>query len=239
LNACNIFNIILKSSPGIDVVASNCKRLDDSIIIQKYTPINQIISGCDFLKFQFCNDTMHIAAWRNVYRSKFLKDNNLYFKFGIVHEDEEWTPRVFLKAKSVKFTDYVHYYYIIRGNSITQKKVKTKNALDLLSTCICLKDIYKEIDDQELQNFLYDYLAKLYLHAFFIGKLIGAKNNRIIDKRFLKGLAHSSKNKRRVSLFSFSRIIYYYYYYFRINYLSRSALKRFVKGFHFFKTRRK
>jgi len=234
LDTCNIFNSILKSHPNIDILAANCRRLDDLITIQKYTSINQIVDGRDFLKFQFCNGTMHIAAWRNLYRTRFLTDNILYFKFGIVHEDEEWTPRVFLKAKSVKYADYIHYYHIIRENSITQQKVKTKNALDLISACLSLGTVYKGIEDQELKILLYDYLATLYLHAFFIGKLIGRKNKKIIDKRVLKNLAHSSKNKRRVSFFYFSRSIYYYYYYFRINYLSRTALKKFVKSFRRF-----
>ena len=45
-----------------------------------------------------------------MFRRDFLVRNDLYFEYGILHEDEEFTPRALLKAERVVLTDYVYYH---------------------------------------------------------------------------------------------------------------------------------
>ena len=71
----------------------------------------------------------YAPAWLNMYRRKFLLDNELYFKKGIYFEDVQMLPRVFLPAKKITCINGTFYHYIIRENSImtSQRDGKKKN----------------------------------------------------------------------------------------------------------------
>ena len=49
---------------------------------------------------------------------------NLRFTSGILHEDEEFTPQLFLRAEKLYSTKAKAYYYRDRGNSITHEDNK-------------------------------------------------------------------------------------------------------------------
>ena len=123
-------------------------------------------TGLKYLKKAYKNNHAPMAAWLNVYRADFLKCNNLLFKKGILHEDEEFTPRVFIKAASVIQTDICFYHYMIRDGSITTKNNKKKNLIDFYSTCKALEKIYHKIEDNELKKLLLNSLVSKYLTLF-------------------------------------------------------------------------
>lgn len=70
------------------------------------------------------------CVWQRCYRREFLLENDLYFREGILHEDNEFTPRAFLKAKSIKVIPNVLYNYRVRPGSImTTRGMKSKESL--------------------------------------------------------------------------------------------------------------
>lgn len=211
-NACELLSMYTKDK--IDIILGDAKEIrDNAIYYIKHSRLDNVdlyLTGPEVLKHEFKNNSMHMAACMNVYNREFLISNKLFFKYGIFHEDEQWTPRVFLAAKRVVITDIIFYNYIIRNNSITRKKDKTKNAIDLINSIKELSSIYDSIHDFELKNLLNDYLVMLYLNAFYIGKLYRKEYKKFIDKNFLKSRATSSRNRLKVKLFSFNTFIYYY-----------------------------
>ena len=60
------------------------------------------------------------VVWKSIYRKDFLIGNELYFREGYNHEDEEWTPRVYLKANRVKNIQGVFYNYFIHTDTISK-----------------------------------------------------------------------------------------------------------------------
>lgn len=71
-----------------------------------------------------------VCVWQRCYRREFLLDNSLSFREGILHEDNEFTPRVCLKAQSVKVISNVLYNYRVRPNSImTTRGIQSKESL--------------------------------------------------------------------------------------------------------------
>lgn len=62
-------------------------------------------------------------AYNNICRRQFIMDNELYFKEGVVFEDELWTPQVLLKAQKVMATATYHYNYFQRENTIINSPV--------------------------------------------------------------------------------------------------------------------
>ena len=71
-----------------------------------------------------------VCVWQRCYRREFLIENRLYFREGILHEDNEFTPRACLKSKRVKVIPNVLYNYRIRSGSImTTRGLRSKESL--------------------------------------------------------------------------------------------------------------
>lgn len=56
------------------------------------------------------------VAWRYSIKSSLFKENDLAFHEGIVHEDEDWTPRLLCAASSFYVYEKPFYGYRIRNN---------------------------------------------------------------------------------------------------------------------------
>ncbi len=167
-----------------------------------------IMSGLKYLKAAHCSRRAPMAAWLNVYQRDFLLENELFFKPGILHEDEQFTPRAFLKANSVILTNIDFYHYIIRDGSITTKKDKRKNAVDFYETCCELEKIYNELEDDELKKMLLNSLASRYLSLFEMGDL-SKYGRKYLPLDFLKRTASSRKTIVKVKLIGFSPRVYH------------------------------
>lgn len=195
-----------------DIIVGNARKIHrDSIIKMSHTDTNQRVrSGKEYLEIELENNTMYMAAWMNLYKREFLISKELWFKKGRLHEDEEFTPRCFLKATTVLGTPIEFYNYFIRENSITTKKDLLPNSLDLIKTCNELERIYNLLDDGRLKDLLMDSLVIRYLNAFQIGKLYKRKNKKYFSKKFLKNKSATGRNKVKVCLFYISPSIYYF-----------------------------
>ena len=133
-----------------------------------------VCTGKEFLLIALRHRQMPMAACLYSYRRAFLLENQLQFQKGILHEDEEFTPRAFLAANKVVNTHVCCYHYVIRGNSITTRKDMRKNAEDFHATCKKLAAVYSCLLDSELQDLLTDSLAEKTLSLFQQGKLYQA-----------------------------------------------------------------
>ena len=141
------------------------------------------------------------------YLIDFLNENNLRFKVGILHEDEEFTPRALMKASSLVVTGIKFYHYIIRENSIMTQKDKRKNAKDLLSTAYEYEERLKDYPDKELKEMLMDSFAMKYLSIYQSGDL-KRYGKEFLPKKFLKRNARGRKSKMKVWLVCLSPKLY-------------------------------
>ena len=74
-----------------------------------------------------------VCVWQRCYRREFLMENNLHFREGILHEDNEFTPRACLRARTVRVIPDVLYNYRVRSNSImTTRGLRSKESLILI-----------------------------------------------------------------------------------------------------------
>lgn len=140
-----------------------------------------------------------MAAWLNIYNRSFLIKNGLKFKYGILHEDEEFTPRVLLCAKKIALSGVNFYHYIIREDSITTKNNKKKNLIDFYSTCEELEKIYKKISNNGLKQLLLDSLVSKYLTLYVTADAY-KYGNKFYHKLFLC---------RNVTGFSYMTVYFY------------------------------
>ncbi|MCD8298021.1 MAG: glycosyltransferase [Prevotella sp.] len=68
------------------------------------------------------HNNIHAAAWSYIFKREILGD--LRFTIGILHEDEEFTPRLLLRADKIVNTDITAYFYRSRPVSITHDNNK-------------------------------------------------------------------------------------------------------------------
>lgn len=79
-----------------------------------------------------------------LFRRAFLTENGLSFLEGVLHEDEEFTPRAFYQAQRVSFSDRFCYFACAREDSIMQTP-RPKRAYDLLRIAGNLDRFSREI----------------------------------------------------------------------------------------------
>lgn len=155
----------------------------------------------DYLIKHYRQGTMTMMSVVNAYRREMIVSNNILFKKGIIHEDEEWTPRVFLAAKSLIEVPFTMYCYWIRSQSISQQAPSKKPNLDIIETCHALEPLYNNQTNPELRKWLMDALLTHYLYAIEAGQLYSKEDQQRIRKSFLKHKAATKRNRLKVALY--------------------------------------
>jgi glycosyltransferase involved in cell wall biosynthesis len=173
-----------------------------------YTPTDEVKSGAEFLRYQLERRSMVSSVVQNIYRRTMLTENGLFFKKGIYHEDEEWYPRVFLSASSVRYLDFVYYVYIIRENSIMQQKNLTKHIKDFISTMRFLTQECREKTDDGLFCLLKDSLVDKYLSIYARGNFGNGNDEVVLSAKELRGGLVHRKTKIKLAVFLINRSLF-------------------------------
>ena len=168
----------------------------------------RIFTGPEYLKEAYRTGAMPMAAWLYVYKREFLNENSLRFKVGIVHEDDQFTPRAFLAAGKVADSGVCFYHYVIRPDSITTRKDLRKNGADLYATCVEHLEIYQTLDDPELKKMLKDALAVKYLSLSQQGKLY-QYGKEYVHRSLVWKCAQFPKTKAKALLYCASPALYW------------------------------
>lgn len=107
----------------------------------------------------------YAPACFNLYKRSFLIENNLFFVEGLLHEDMEMQPRVFLAAKTVAYCAYPFYRYVDRASSIMNASKVDERVTAMEWIYSNWKSKFEAIEDGELARALNGHLAKCYLHS--------------------------------------------------------------------------
>lgn len=94
------------------------------------------------LNFFRTKERLPVNAVNKLIKKTFILNNNLYFKSGLIHEDELWMFHVAQKAEHIRLVHKVTYNRYINPNSITTgTSLKRKNQ----AWVIILKEIFENI----------------------------------------------------------------------------------------------
>lgn len=74
-----------------------------------------------------------VSAWNKLYSMRFLRDNNLWFKEDLIHEDILWSYLVAKSSTRLASVKEATYIYKIRNNSITTSVSNPKKIGSLIS----------------------------------------------------------------------------------------------------------
>ena len=165
---------------------------------------SDVMTGEDYFAFAIKNKQYSPVAWNGLYKAKMIKEKELYFVKGLLHEDMHWKPRVLLSTTKVKFIDDRFYHYIIRKESITQTKDLTQNIKDSLWIYQDLERYYiskeKEIKEENFKLFRNE-LANLYIYSLTQRVVDTIKFKQKVDTKFLH--RNAQKGLTRIKVFCF------------------------------------
>ena len=170
-----------------------------------------VISGEEYLAERIKQQSYFIMVYMEMYRTSLIKENEIYFLDGIVHEDEEWSPRVLIAAKKIMFIPNCYYNYVQHPQSITKSKQKIKNLESTFLICDRMERFFLNVSlrDEANRKYYLDMLARLYMSMSCCGVLPKGTYKRF-DKNFPKKYAYLNRTQQQVLLYSFNIHLYRY-----------------------------
>lgn len=163
--------------------------------------------GHDFMIAELKSRNLPIPACVACYKKRLIIENNLYFETGILHEDVRWSPEILYYAKRVYTSSLCFYHYVLRNDSISQKKDRRKNGRDLLSTCVYLFDLSKSFQSSELQKAFSNYIAMTYMKAVAVNDIVHDKEI-VVSRSFPLININNIKDLGKSIVFFISPFIY-------------------------------
>lgn len=130
------------------------------------------------------NGNLEVHAGTKILKREFLTKNNLFFKEGIISEDNEWTIRLLRCLNKVEIIDEPIYIYRAgRTGSITNS-VKMKNVsdvLDIISSSISFYDLHKK---HPLKKYELCYCAYLWFSALGLSNQLNKQEKIELKDKF-------------------------------------------------------
>ncbi|WP_048727051.1 glycosyltransferase [Carnobacterium sp. 1290_CSPC] len=210
LNTCEKFQEISANKDADVIVGGAIKILKDERKIIAHTHIDNknVVSGAHFLESELKNKSMHMPAWLNLYKKDFLSNNDLFFKKGILHEDEEFVPRVFLKATRVISSDILFYNYIIREGSITSQSNQLKNIRSILEIVQSLEPMYNSLENKALKKMLENHSVNILINGYYKNDFNALLNFKLIDIGFILRNSNNFKMKIKSIIFLLRLVLF-------------------------------
>ena len=127
---------------------------------RRYIPnYEQLMSAHDFM----CGRNLQPCAWGYFWRTAFLREQNLAFVEGMLHEDEAFTPHAFALAQSFMALNIDWYERILRRDSITTTTDQTRQQKGLRDMVAALQYleafVQKTPELRACMQYKLDYLA--------------------------------------------------------------------------------
>lgn len=211
---CNMYECMLDIAENEDVPLVICTGFyySDSHtnrISKKTDNVVELMSSEEMVNTWLWSTDEKTVLFTVVYNKLYLKDffqNELFFKDILIHEDEEFSTRLYLKNFRVAFVDRPFYYYRANQQSITYKPFGQKNLvmLDILySRCKVYREkVWEEPAKRAAKNFSEIYI-EYGIRALKIGHFEWIKPYRtqFNSMRSYLGFRRHTKDQIRYALF--------------------------------------
>ena len=207
----DIVNLLEKNNGDIAVGKGSWYYNENKII-----PMNK--DNSIFMKEQLSNEEyliesikqkrIFVPVWLNIVKASLIIDNELYFTEGILHEDELFSPQLFLKAKKVILYNKEFYMYRQREGSImNSKNNRSKRLQDSIYICEELSKVSRTIENNKLKEEFKNYIAYLGLCSIYNVK---GKMPKVI-KALIKENSSRKSLRRSAFFLNINENLYYGY----------------------------
>lgn len=205
----------------VDVIC--CNALANGIELSFPTDFS-FINGNGIQFCEYFYSKKHFAypteAWHYICRRQFLIKNQIQFKHGFLHEDEDFTPRILLAAQSVTiFSSPILFYRVKRVGAISAT-IKEKNFYDILQIVKDLCTYYKKNSAPDL---FYEMQYNLLLSTLYQMNKRGMECS-VDDINLLRSLSKNLQQIRTTKLASVNLKIAHAYYNYKMPRLLRKGV---------------
>ena len=162
--------------PGIDLIAGGHYLVDGEQrrrCSRNGLEDGKIYTAKDFIIRSIQTNDFWVMPWGYMYRRKYLLENGLFYKKGIIHEDLYLGLDLQMKAAGIIYLDIPFYNYVKREGSITNSEYTKKKIHDNVSALKRWKETIEGVKDKTLQKYLYFELNKSYQCMCFDRNLLG------------------------------------------------------------------
>lgn len=160
-NSIELLASYINKHPNIDIVQGNI--LDNGNKFSIFTPphLNNFYINSNSWVRENLLSAIPVMVWNRLIRRKLIIDNALYFKEGIIHEDEHWRFFASRHINSITFCTTPTYIYRTNDNSITTSKAKDKSYLSWLTI---IEDIFTTSDRSIFNDYKISLIRRLKNH---------------------------------------------------------------------------
>lgn len=113
-----------------DMVVGDYIAMQDDEIVDSKVPTNTakgLIVGTANILDCYCQHGFYMMAWNKLIRTTLVKDNNVEFIEGIIHEDNPWSMKMaFLLERIVILREKTYIYTVRPGSIVTDMKADLK-----------------------------------------------------------------------------------------------------------------
>ena len=165
------------------------KYLGYNIRKKNIEKLNQkVLNGYEYFNILMKSNNLIVSACSRIYNRKFLVNNDIFFYRGILHEDNEFTPKAILKANKISLYNKIFYYRTHNQGSLTENNKDLKRYEGLLISSYMNYLLYKKNKNKMLKKFY----SRLFLSAFKFLK--SNSNNKINYKNDYNEIFEEIKN---------------------------------------------
>lgn len=211
VDACERLLIAAQKVKNADIVVGECEEHHgDTSVFQRHTNLaeGKLYSAPEYMKLAIGRSEFFMPAWLNLYRTVWLNENGFQFAKGLLHEDLEWSPRIFLAEPRVTYMKNAFYHYVIRDGSICRSKDFSKNIADSMSIFREWKELFALVTDTELQRLLNGFLCKSFIHVCAIYQIRDGISKCEITHSFLITKSIGLFGKLTAILYSLAPYVY-------------------------------
>ena len=168
LGTLDNFNNQLEKSNYPDVLITRIKKVFIDTGTVKYMdedlPLDLINKGFknEIISAMFSRSNSLWPAVRYIVKRSLIIDKNLKFAVGYLHEDLDWTSKLFLGAETYAALDFYWYNHRIgREDSITTNNINSKRTLDVIELVAKnIEDVQYNKIDSSTRDIIYQRLVK-------------------------------------------------------------------------------
>lgn len=181
------------NSTQADCIIGNYQRIKgkEEYISKRYAR-KQLFKGCREITQAFAVGDIPIMAWNKLVSKDFILENELFFKEGLVNEDELWTFKLILEANSIVLSGVPTYKYYVREGSIM-----TGRALARLESAV---EIYREMVQCALCKTdtvcIWEYLGRFAFRRYM--EIMTLPVNESVRRTLYGKLRGSQKKSKRI-----------------------------------------
>ena len=138
--------------------------------------------GRDEIFHELAERQLCVTAWNKLCKTSFLKEHNITFLEGQLHEDDLWSYKCYTCADSIAIQHCITYHYRMRKGSIMETQQKSIKALSsLFDTIQFILENRGDLDATDYEKCALTYISK------YLSSCVDSNHNFYTEYKFIRG----------------------------------------------------